>query len=286
MPVVDSALVGIGRVIGKPPGWERLVRALAPPSRFTGGPPRPMSVPEGYVFPVDPGTLIGWHIHFFGSYEPEVRAQIMRLLGPGDTALDVGANVGWHALLMARLVGPQGRVFAFEPSASTRARLQAAIDANHLTQITADPRAVSDRVGTAEFRAPQAGEVWDGTGSLTATSAAGSRSVECVTLDAFVAERGLDRLALVKIDVEGWEQSVLRGARRTLETLAPSVIFEYDPAYIARCNGSGAALSAMLGESGYVLLRLDEKHAPRAVARLDERGGNFLAVPSRRVASA
>jgi hypothetical protein len=145
---------------------------------------------------------------------------------------------------------------------------------------------VSDRVGAAEFRAPLAGEVWDGTGSLTATAAEGSRRVDCVTLDAFVAERGIDRLALVKIDVEGWEQSVLRGARRTLDTLGPSIVFEYDPAYIARCNGSGAALTALLADSGYVLFRLHEKHAPLAVTRLDDTGGNFLAVPGRRAASA
>ena len=155
MPLVDDALVGIGRVIGKPLGWERLVRALAPPSRFAGGTPHPMAVSEGYSFPVDPGTLIGWHIHFFGGYEPEVRQQLKRWLAPGDTAIDVGANVGWHALLMARLVGSEGHVYAFEPSTSTRARLQAASDANQLTQITTDPRAVSDRVGAAEFRAPR-----------------------------------------------------------------------------------------------------------------------------------
>jgi FkbM family methyltransferase len=283
VPLVDDTLVGIGRVIGKPPGWERLVRALAPPSRFAGGTPHSMPVSEGYTFPVDPGTLIGWHIHFFGGYEPEVRQQIKRWLSPGDTAIDVGANVGWHALLMARLVGPGGRVYAFEPSASTRARLQAASDANQLTQITTDPRAVSDRVGPAAFRAPQAGDVWDGTGSLTAMPTPGTRTVECVTLDAFVQERAIERLALIKIDVEGWEQSVLRGARRTLEILGPAILFEYDPAYVARCDGSAAGLTACLKDAGYVLFRLDDRHAPLAVERLGYVVGNFLAVPGRRV---
>lgn len=286
MPSVDDALARIGRIIGKPPGWERFVRALAPPSRFVGGGLRHTPMADGYVFPIDRGTLIGWNIHFFGSYEPEVRAEIKRWLAPGDTAVDVGANVGWHALLMATEVGPVGRVYAFEPNDSTRARLTAAIDTNHLTQISVDSRAVSDRVGTAGFQAPEAGEVWDGTGRLTSTSADGSRSVACVTLDAFVAERRIDRLAFMKIDVEGWELSVLRGARRTLETLGPAIVFEYDPAYVTRSGGSGADLTACLTDAGYVLFQLDPHRAPLAVPGLEKTGGNFLAVPRHRTATA
>jgi FkbM family methyltransferase len=243
---------------------------------------------DGYVFPIDPGTIIGWNIHFFGSYEPEVRAQIRRWLSPGATAVDVGANVGWHALLMATIVGPTGRVYAFEPNESTRARLRGAIDANGLQQVTIDSRALSDRIGTTGFEAPQAGDVWDGTGRMTAAPAAGGSgmSVECTTLDAFVEEHGIDRLDLVKIDVEGWEQTVLRGAPRTLARLAPSVVFEYDPAYVVRCGGSAAGLSALFTDAGYTLFRLDRSHAPVAVPTLGEVGANFLAVPRRRMDTA
>jgi FkbM family methyltransferase len=281
VPLVDEALVRIGRAIGKPPGWERIVRALAPPSYFAGGQPRRTPIADGYMFPIDPGTIIGWHIHFFGSYEPEVRAEIRRWLSPGASAVDIGANVGWHALLMATIVGPAGHVYAFEPNESTRARLSAAIDANGLRQITIDPRALSDRIGTTGFEAPQAGDVWDGTGRMTAASADGSAtaaSVTCTTLDRFVEERRIDRLDLIKIDIEGWEQTALSGARRTLERLAPSIVFEYDPAYVVRCGGSGDGLTTLFTGAGYTLFRLDPKRAPLAVPSLGDVGGNFLAV--------
>jgi FkbM family methyltransferase len=288
MPLVDDALVRIGRTIGKPTGWERVVRALAPPSRFGGGTPQQTPMPDGYVFPVDPGTLIGWHVRFFGSYEPEVRAQIKRWLTPGGCAADVGANVGWHALLMATIVGPGGRVFAFEPNDSTRERLNVGIHANHLDQIVVDSRALSDRIGTTGFAAPKAGELWDGTGHMTGATGDGpgaDGTVSCVTLDAFVAERNLDRLDFLKIDVEGWELSVLRGASHTLAALAPAIVFEYDPAYIARCGGSAAALNACLAAAHYSLFMLDARRPPVPIERLELVGGNILALPPRRLST-
>lgn len=275
--MLDRLLVGVGHAIGKPTGWERLVRALAPPSRFVGQAPRARTMPGGYVFPVDAGTLLGWSIHFFGTYEPEVRAVIGDRLGPGDTAIDVGANVGWHALLMASRVGPTGRVYAFEPNESTRQRLVSAVEANHFNQIVVDPRAAADHEGPTGFDAPAAGETWDGTGRLVSTGA--ERTVECVTLDRFAAERGVERVALIKIDVEGWELSVLRGATRVLRALRPVVVFEYDPAYVSRSGGTAADLTALLTNAGYSLLALRAGHAPRAVPELGATGGNFMAVP-------
>jgi len=208
-----------------------------------------------------------------------VRLQITRWLGGGRVAIDVGANVGWHTLLMAALVGPSGRVYALEPNDSTRGRLLDAVAANHFTHVVVDPRAAADRSGPIGFQAPAAGHVWDGTGRLIADAAPDDRSVDRVTLDGFVAERAIDRLHLIKIDVEGWELSVLRGARRVLDTLRPVILFEYDPAYVSRSGGSAAELTACLLDADYTLFALDSRRAPAPVGRLDERAGNFLAVP-------
>ena len=169
--MLDLTLVRIGQLIGKPLGWERVVRALAPPTRFANSGVRAAQQPDGYVFPVDRGTLIGWSVHFFGAYEPEVRTEIRRHLKAGAIAIDVGANVGWHTLLMAARAGSTGRVYAFEPNDSTRRRLVSAVEANDFTQVTVDGRAVADRVGASGFQAPLAGHVWDGTGRLIAEPA-------------------------------------------------------------------------------------------------------------------
>jgi FkbM family methyltransferase len=279
--VLDLTLVRIGQLIGKPPGWERVVRALAPPMRFANSGTRTSRQPDGYVFPVDRGTLIGWSVHFFGTYEPEVQAEIRRHLKTGAIAIDVGANVGWHTLLMAACAGSTGRVYAFEPNDSTRRRLVSAVEANGLTHVTVEDRAVADRVGASGFRAPLAGHIWDGTGRLTAEPSQEATTIECTTLDAFVAERHIDRLAFLKIDVEGWELAVLRGARHALSALRPVVVFEYDPAYISRSGGAAEDVTRCWSDADYELFALDPRRPPALVARLGDRGGNFLALPRR-----
>jgi FkbM family methyltransferase len=296
--MLDVTLVRIGQLIGKPPGWERVVRALAPPMRFANGGIRASRQPDGYMFPVDRGTLLGWSVHFFGTYEPEVQTEIRRHVNPGAIAIDVGANVGWHTLLMAARAGSTGRVYAFEPNDSTRQRLVSAVEANDLGHVTVDGRAVADLVGTSGFQAPLAGHVWDGTGRLIEGPAQDGReererqerrerqtmAIECTTLDAFVADRHIDRLAFVKIDVEGWELSVLRGARHVLSVLRPVVVFEYDPAYVPRSGGAAEDLTQCWSDADYELFALAPRRPPALVARLGDRGGNFLALP-RRVAS-
>jgi FkbM family methyltransferase len=293
--MLDLTLVRIGQLIGKPLGWERVVRALAPPTRFANSGVRAARQPDGYVFPVDRGTLIGWSVHFFGAYEPEVRTEIRRHLKAGAIAIDVGANVGWHTLLMAARAGSTGRVYAFEPNDSTRRRLVSAVEANNFMQVTVDRRAVADRLGASGFQAPLAGHVWDGTGRLTAGPAQDSlegrereegqerrerqTTTECITLDAFVTERHIDRVAFVKIDVEGWELSVLRGARHVLTALRPVVVFEYDPAYVSRSGGSADDVTRCWSDADYELFALDPRRPPAPVTHLGDRGGNFLALP-------
>ena len=298
--MLDPTLVRIGQLIGKPPGWERVVRALAPPTRFANSGVRTSRQPDGYVFPVDRGTLIGWSIHFFGAYEPEVRTEIRRHLEPGAIAIDVGANVGWHTLLMAARTGSTGHVYAFEPNDSTRRRLVSAVELNHFTQVTVDGRAVSDRVGASGFQAPLAGHVWDGTGRLTAESAKGrpqgregqegqeqperhTTTTDCTTLDTFVAERHIGRLGFLKIDVEGWEFSVFRGARHVLTTLRPVVVFEFDPAYVSRSGGGADDVTRCWSDADYELFALDPRRPPVPVTHLGDRAGNFLALPRRSV---
>jgi len=283
--MIDEALARIGQVIGKPPGWERVVRAIVPPQRYANEGLDLVRQNDGYVFPIDRGTLIGWSIHFFGAYKPEVRAELRRRLRPGDTAIDVGANAGWHTLLMACRVGAGGRVVAIEPNPSSRERLDHAIAINRLTNVRVDSRALADREGVRPFEAPPAGHVWDGTGRLVDEAKVrlkpDTTTVDVTTIDALAAEHSLDRVALIKIDVEGWEPAVLRGAANVLRTSRPALIFEYDPAYVERSGTNADELTAWLRTFGYQLHVLRPRGAPLPVATLGRASTNVLALCGR-----
>ncbi len=136
-------------------------------------------------------------------------------LRPGDTVLDVGAHTGYYTLLASALVGGDGRVWAFEPEPRNARYLRGNVDANGRANVRVTEAAVSDESGTARFGAGTG----TGTGRLTRD---GDLEVRTLTLDGFCRRHELVPAA-VKIDVEGAEQRVLRGATHTLRTARPVV---------------------------------------------------------------
>lgn len=138
-------------------------------------------------------------------------------LGPGKVAFDIGANVGCYSMLFGQWVGAAGKVFAFEPSPSTFAGLERHVTLNGLGGVVRAVRAaVSDHSATAEFL------VLDnqGTSRLAAGGEAGSSPravrVPTISVDEFCDREGVTP-DLMKIDVEGFELAVLRGARETIK---------------------------------------------------------------------
>src|SRR5882724_3417250 len=158
-------LAWIGNRIGKPPGWERIVRMIAAPEKCRNMPELCL-VRDDLVFLAQPAVQVGWHVTFFGTYEPELREIFRAVLRPRGIAIDVGANVGWHTLLMGRLVGPAGRVLAIEPNASVRQRLEDNVSINRLSQVAIIPYAMSDADEAVDFYGPAAEDAGSGSGHI------------------------------------------------------------------------------------------------------------------------
>ncbi|GIX06481.1 MAG: hypothetical protein KatS3mg115_0884 [Candidatus Poribacteria bacterium] len=159
--------------------------------------------------------------------DPEV-ALCEAYLRPGDVALDLGANCGCFAVIMARAVGPQGRVFAFEPAPETFQLLRQNLERNGFSHARAVPFAVADRPGTAEFYlSPRA----SGYHHLHAGEPDAVPVVVTVTsLDAFF-KGSPPAVRLLKMDVQGAEPLVLRGAERLLASSPELVLItELEPA--------------------------------------------------------
>jgi FkbM family methyltransferase len=164
------------------------------------------------------------------AYEAETVALFARVLRPGDTVVDVGANHGYFTVLAGTLVGAKGRVEAFEPNPAVAAALARVLRRNGLDgRIPVHQAALSDREGWAEFFV-SVSPVNDGLSSLLAASDALEHGViradhtirvPTQTFDAFAERAGLGRVDLLKVDVEGAEAMVLRGMERTLAQRPP-----------------------------------------------------------------
>jgi FkbM family methyltransferase len=145
-----------------------------------------------------------------------------QLLSPGQNVIEVGANIGAHTVHLARLVGPQGRVLAFEPQRALFYLLCGNLALNEQFHARAYQMAVGDRPGTinAPFLDPRGAHNFGG----TSLGGEGGEAVRLTTVDHFP----LPSLRLLKIDVEGMEVEVLRGARETIARHRPALYVEND----------------------------------------------------------
>jgi len=191
-----------------------------------------------------------------GEVEPELQARLPGLVRRGAVVWDVGAHVGFFALALARLVGPEGLVVAFEADDVNVDALRAAVQRNRLTNVEIRPVAVWSAPGTVEFerRADAAGATH---GAVVDTGS--GVSVPATSLDAEAEGRRLPDF--VKIDVEGAEEQVLSGARRLLVEHRPVVVCEV---HVSR-RGHEELLPrvrALLEGAGYTVEELDPGRRP------------------------
>lgn len=140
---------------------------------------------------------------------------------------DVGANWGLHTLYLSRLVGADGKVFAFEPYPPAFAELEWHIQANGCNNVVALPIALSDCHGTASFQVGHSSSVGFLTqGEAKQTSKEQILQVQAHRLDELCNSLSVSRLNFVKIDVEGAEERVLLGAAQVTERCAPIYVVE------------------------------------------------------------
>lgn len=229
----------------------------------------------GHVLEADLGDYME-RSGFFGAHSAPFIRQLRTLLRPGDWAIDAGANVGLISSPMAAAVGPTGAVWSVEPLPRNVERLRQLRQSNNLVQLTVHPVALAARASTAELRlsATPGGSGW---GSFVSPWAGDTTvAVPTVPLDDLVAASGPDLpLRLVKIDLEGYEREMLRGAMTTLTTHRPVVVCEFHDPLLRAAGSCSADLLAAFAELGYVA----EGRSRRAAASLSGRVVDLFLVP-------
>lgn len=192
---------------------------------------------------------------YFGVYEPEETALLERVLRPGDVFVDAGANIGYFTAVAASRVGPAGQVHAFEPVPEYCARVEAFCAANPAYAVHVQPDALGDAEGTAEVRVTRERNIGWNTmvpGLMNSADARGTHTVRVRRLDAYLAERGIARVALLKVDVEGFELPVLRGMTgHFARGDRPVILCEIAPAAYPLLGSRIADLFELLAGHGY-----------------------------------
>lgn len=257
--------IALARLAQRPVMWGRRLRGAGPQATVQR---------RGLTWALDLNEGIDFAIYLMGAFEPDTVRAYGQIVRPGMTVLDIGANIGAHTLHLARLVGEEGRVIAFEPTDWAFAKLQANLALNpeiagRVTPVQGFLVDRDDREVEAEVPAS-----WplDGRGvhprlrgrSMAATGAAAT------TLDAWLADAKPGRIDFVKMDVDGHECGVLEGATEMLGRDRPTFLMELSPYILEERGGSLDELLDRLEAVGYRLFGLaDGAPLPQDRAALD-----------------
>jgi FkbM family methyltransferase len=216
---------------------------------------------------------IDLYIFLFSEFEVRTAAALRRIVRPGNCVLDIGANVGAHTLALAKLAGPSGRVFAFEPTDFAFDKLKTTLSLN--PELSRSVTAVQAFLGGPETSgAPsfiysswplvQEGDL-NPTHGGEAKATAGAAAL---VLDRFCESESIDRVDVIKLDVDGYECDVLSGGREMIGRSKPTFVMEIAPSALRERGTSLDALLECLVPFGYRFYRLDESPLPSDVANL------------------
>jgi FkbM family methyltransferase len=250
-------------------GNNRFIDTLAGSS---DGTPAWTAVPGGEVL-ASLNDYVGRAAFYVGDLDRKLSWICRQLIRPGDTALDIGANIGIVTVGMAKLVGKSGRVHSFEPNPHVVKRLSNAVERNGLSQVTVHPLALGSKPGELELHIPPDNA---GAGSFVRNRGRPHCEVTRVRVERLSSIIEPQPIRLIKIDVEGFEAEVFRGADALLKSHPGAILFELN-------DSRDTSLMKLLREYDYDFLAI-----PKSLVRMRLRpfnpetddliGHDFLAV--------
>lgn len=194
--------------------------------------------------------------------EPELQG-LSQLVRAGDVCFDIGAAYGMYSFSLAQLIGPSGVVYSFEPQPKPRRILRAGVRASNLENVHVIDAAAGERSGELEMSLPVKfgfapihghAHVNDGmrqsrpNSTFTRTR---SWSTPIRSVDEFCAEKSISRVDFMKIDVEGFEPTVISGAREIIRAYRPTLLLEIEDRHLSRYSTTAAEFTTTLRDLGY-----------------------------------
>ena len=257
-----TAVVAVGTVVGLIGALEypRLMpRSVAMAAlQFK----RPLFIRRGWtvangmkIFPDPADDVITPYLLVFGVWEPGLTSILRERLRPGQTFVDVGANVGYYTLLAAKLVGPTGRVIAFEPVPAEFELMRRGVEANGFRRgVELEQEALSNKRGALDlYLSP----VNKGNNSIVPTRGESHVSVPAITLDEDLGAG--THVDFIKMDIEGGEGFAFEGMQQTLRgNPAIELDMEFEPWSLEHAGYSPRHLLDLITGDGFILHMIDE----------------------------
>lgn len=206
-------------------------------------------------------TPVHSEIYGTGEYEKNEIDFLQKTLKKGDTFIDVGANIGVYTVVAGRLVGDEGRVFAFEPSKREFELLLKNIKLNKLKNIHPVKAAISNHTGTTKLRVASGLHTGTNTLALTfcnpQTKLCNIEEVPAYRLDDFIIQNNLKNVTGVKIDIEGYELFALQGMQYILNTFKPFLMLEINEYALQSTSCNKEQIFAFLRKCNYKIFYYD-----------------------------
>ncbi len=229
---------------------------------------------DAYVIDLDgepfylPRTQDSWAEYGSRSHEQYTADLWRKCVKPGATVVDIGAQVGYFAVMAGSRVRPGGQVFAFEPVPRNLDVLRRNISARSLDGVVQPvDKAVSNEPGTIEMVIYRDSDS-HGMHAVPGAVIEARVSVECVTLDSFLNGAKVD---VIKLDIEGHDERALRGMSRTISGSTPLVLFaELAPAYLRRAGTDPREYVELIRNFGFTIHLIDERARQLRPFTLDE----------------
>ena len=214
-----------------------------------------LQVEPGVKMQLDPYDLVSRKILETGEWEPQSLRAVADHLSTNGTFMDVGAHIGYYSLKAAAMVGPNGHVISIEPNPQTLPKLRANIQASDARAVSVWPVACADSESTLQLYAAPESNTGESSLSKENASQEGAATAGIFRtgrpLDAIVKEAKLDHVDVIKIDVEGAEFAVLKGAAKTLDDFRPVLIIELVQNQLKAMGTSVEEVTGFLASHGY-----------------------------------
>ena len=219
---------------------------------------------DGFHWALDLTEGIDLAIFVFGGFSRRTGRTLTEFVRPGSVVLDIGANIGAYTLFLSRLVGPEGKVYAFEPTDYAFNKLQRNLGLNRefASRVIAEQAKLvknDDDVSAAEIYSS-----WKVVGNQTRHPkhlgiAQPTTGAKTFTLDSYCERAGVKKIDFIKLDVDGFESDVIAGALTVLQRDRPVICLELAPYALTERGSSLAELLRLLHQVGYNLVHLENQ---------------------------